>query len=101
MDCFTFVCVHFMVADNVSFEDAASMPLVFHTTWQGLVNRAGIKKGDRLLVLGGAGGTGVFVTLAPVSTAHDASARAPFVSVARLLLLDWFQHISALILGSY
>ena len=49
---------HDVCAEGVSFEDAASLPLVAHTVWQGLVSRAHLARGERLLVLGGSGGTG-------------------------------------------
>lgn len=42
----------------LSFEEAAVLPLVFITAWEGLVDRAGVKAGDKVLVHGGAGGVG-------------------------------------------
>jgi len=43
---------------NLSMREAAAMPLVFITAWEGLVDRAAVKAGQRVLVLGGAGGVG-------------------------------------------
>jgi NADPH:quinone reductase len=41
-----------------SMRQAAALPLAFVTAWEGLVERVGIKKGDRVLIQGGAGGVG-------------------------------------------
>jgi len=43
---------------NLSWEEAASMPLVLVTAWRMLVTRARIRPGDFVLVWGGAGGLG-------------------------------------------
>lgn len=43
---------------NLSMREAAAIPLVFITAWEGLVDRAGVKAGDKVLVHGGAGGVG-------------------------------------------
>ena len=43
---------------NLSMREAAAVPLVFITAWEGLVDRANIRSGDRVLVQGGAGGVG-------------------------------------------
>ncbi|WP_374654253.1 zinc-dependent alcohol dehydrogenase family protein [Dongia sp.] len=37
---------------------AAALPLIFITAWEGLVDRAQVKSGERVLVHGGAGGVG-------------------------------------------
>ncbi|MGA2411125.1 MAG: alcohol dehydrogenase catalytic domain-containing protein, partial [Candidatus Binataceae bacterium] len=44
---------------NLSFEEAATMPLVLVTVWRMLVSRARIQAGDFVLVWGAAGGLGV------------------------------------------
>jgi len=44
----------------LTYEEAASIPLVGLTAWQALVDFAGIKKGDRVLIHAGAGGVGTF-----------------------------------------
>lgn len=44
--------------DNISYEEAASIPLIGGTVWEMLVVRAQLKKGDSILILGGAGGVG-------------------------------------------
>ena len=43
---------------NLSFEEAASIPLAGLTAWQSLVDYAKIKVHDRVLIHAGAGGVG-------------------------------------------
>ncbi|MEU4813236.1 NADP-dependent oxidoreductase [Nocardia fluminea] len=43
---------------SVSFEEAASLPLVALTAWQALVERGNLQPGQRVLVHAGAGGVG-------------------------------------------
>lgn len=43
---------------NLTMEEAASIPLVGLTAWQVLVERAGLKKGQKVLVHAGSGGVG-------------------------------------------
>jgi NADPH2:quinone reductase len=50
------------VPDSVSLEQAAAIALVFITGWEAMVERAGIGKGDMVLIHGGAGGTGQMAT---------------------------------------
>ncbi|WP_074956656.1 NADPH:quinone oxidoreductase family protein [Myxococcus fulvus] len=45
-------------ADDMPDEQAAAVLGTFHVAYVGLVNRAGAKTGETLLVLGGSGGTG-------------------------------------------
>jgi alcohol dehydrogenase len=44
---------------NLSFVEAASMPLVLETAWRMLVTRARIQAGENVLIWGGVGGLGV------------------------------------------
>ena len=44
--------------EKFSLREAAGVPLIFITAWEGLVDRARIGAGQTLLVLGGAGGVG-------------------------------------------
>ena len=46
---------------NLSMREAAALPLIFITAWEGLVDRAAVKAGQKVLVLGGAGGVGHIV----------------------------------------
>lgn len=43
---------------NLSMREAASLPLGFITAWEGLVDRAAVHAGQKVLVHGGAGGVG-------------------------------------------
>jgi NADPH:quinone reductase-like Zn-dependent oxidoreductase len=45
---------------NLTMEDAASIPLVGLTAWQVLIERANLKKGQRVLIHAGSGGVGTF-----------------------------------------
>jgi NADPH2:quinone reductase len=46
------------IPDAVDFVTAASLPLVFITAWEALVERAQLQTGESALVHGGAGGSG-------------------------------------------
>ena len=43
---------------SISLREAAALPLVFITAWEGLVDRARVQPGQSVLVQGGAGGVG-------------------------------------------
>ena len=45
---------------GMTMEDAASIPLVGLTAWQALVERAGLKKGQKVFIQAGSGGVGTF-----------------------------------------
>jgi NADPH:quinone reductase-like Zn-dependent oxidoreductase len=47
------------IPDNLDFDQAASVPLVFLTAWHMLVGRAGIRLGQTVLVLGAGSGVGI------------------------------------------
>ncbi|MCC9066068.1 zinc-dependent alcohol dehydrogenase family protein [Flavobacterium piscisymbiosum] len=46
---------------NLSMKEAAAIPLVLLTAWEGLIDRAKVQKGDKVLVHAGAGGVGHMV----------------------------------------
>jgi NADPH2:quinone reductase len=46
---------------NFTMRQAAALPLIFITAWEGLVDRAQAKAGQKVLVLGGGGGVGHIV----------------------------------------
>jgi len=46
------------IPDNLTYDEAASVPLVFLTAWHMLISRAQIKPGNSVLVLGGGSGVG-------------------------------------------
>lgn len=43
---------------NLSMREAAALPLIFITAWEGLVDRAQVGVGKKVLIQGGAGGVG-------------------------------------------
>lgn len=45
---------------NLTMEEAASIPLVALTAWQVLIERANLKKGQKVLIHAGSGGVGAF-----------------------------------------
>lgn len=45
---------------NLSFEEAASIPLVGLTAWQALVDRANLRPGQKVFIQAGSGGVGTF-----------------------------------------
>ena len=45
---------------NLTMEEAASIPLVGLTAWQALIERANLKKGQKVLIHAGSGGVGTF-----------------------------------------
>jgi NADPH:quinone reductase-like Zn-dependent oxidoreductase len=46
--------------NNLTIEEAASVPLVGLTAWQVLIERANLKKGQKVLIHAGSGGVGTF-----------------------------------------
>ena len=59
---------------NLTWEQAASMPLVLFTAWRMLVSRAKIKPGDFVLIWGAGGGLGTMAT--QICKLHNAKAIA-------------------------
>lgn len=47
-----------LMPKSVTYDEAASVPLVGITAWEALINKAKIKKGQRVLVLAASGGVG-------------------------------------------
>jgi alcohol dehydrogenase len=57
--------------NNITFAEAASIPLVGLTSWQALLDIAEMKRGDRVFIQAGAGGVGTFaIQLAKHFGAH-------------------------------
>lgn len=59
---------------NLSMRAAAALPLVFLTAWEGLVDRASVQAGQKVLVHGGAGGVGHVAV--QIALAHGAEVYA-------------------------
>jgi len=78
---------------QLSWEEAASMPLVLVTVWRMLVTRARIRPGDFVLVLGAAGGLGVMaVQICKLFGAHAIAvgANEEKLDLAKSLGADFF-----------
>ncbi len=80
------------IPDSLSFNEAASVPLVFLTAWHMLVGRAGIQPGKAVLVLGANSGVGIagiqiakFFNCTVITTAGD----GPKMAKARELGADY------------
>ncbi|MCS3470178.1 NADPH:quinone reductase-like Zn-dependent oxidoreductase [Pseudomonas sp. JUb42] len=56
---------------NLSMREAAALPLIFITAWEGLVDRAKVQPGHRVLIHGGAGGVGHIAV--QIAKAHGAN----------------------------
>jgi NADPH2:quinone reductase len=86
------------VPANISLRQAAAMPLAVITAWEGLINRAKVAAGHKVLVQGGAGGVGhVAVQLAKAFGAEvyaTASAKdAGYIRSLGAVFID-YQHNS-------
>jgi NADPH:quinone reductase-like Zn-dependent oxidoreductase len=44
------------IPDDLAFEDAAAVPLVYQTAWRGMISRGRLRPGETVLVTGGSGG---------------------------------------------
>jgi NADPH2:quinone reductase len=71
--------------ESVSPREAAALPLAAITAWEGLVDRAGVHAGQRVLVHGGAGGVGSIAV--QIARARGAQVFAT-VSPARAALVE-------------
>lgn len=87
---------------RLSMREAAALPLVFITAWEGLVDRATLRAGQKLLVHGGAGGVGhmaiqigqalgaeVFATGAAKDRAYIESRGARFIDYSSTSVADY------------
>ncbi|KRL36416.1 NADP-dependent oxidoreductase [Liquorilactobacillus uvarum] len=64
--------------ENVSFEEAAAIPLAGLTAWQVIVDRLQVKKGEKVLIQAGAGGVGIFaIQIAKYLGAYVATTASP------------------------
>lgn len=80
---------------NLSMEEAASIPLVALTAWQALVEKAQLKKGQKVFVQAGSGGVGTFaIQLAK----HMGATVATTTSTANV---DWVRALGADVVVDY
>ena len=66
---------------NLRMREAAALPLIFITAWEGLVDRANVRTGQKVLIQGGVGGVGHIA----VQIAHARGAEV-FATVSAPLL---------------
>ncbi|UCF20520.1 MAG: zinc-binding dehydrogenase [Gemmatimonadota bacterium] len=59
------------IPDDLSFVEAAAVPLVYQTAWRGIITRGRLRAGETVLVTGGSGG----VSTAAIQIAKLAGAR--------------------------
>lgn len=80
---------------EITMEEAASIPLVGLTAWQALIERANLKKGQKVFIQAGSGGVGTFaIQLAK----HVGAFVATTTSTANL---EWMRHLGADIVIDY
>ncbi|MBO0992718.1 zinc-binding dehydrogenase [Lederbergia sp. NSJ-179] len=57
--------------ENISFEDAAALPIAYGTAWKMLINRGELKANETVLILGASGGVGnALVQIAKIAGAN-------------------------------
>src|SRR5438876_4122439 len=81
------------IPGDLSFEEAAAVPLVFITAWHMLITRAGLRPGEDVLVVGAGSGVGsAAIQVAKLMQArvrseeHTSELQSPVHLVCRLLL---------------
>ena len=84
------------ITEALSFEDAASIPLVFLTAWRMLITRGKVKPGEDVLILGAAGGVGA----AAIQIAKVAGARV-LAAAGSEEKLDFCRGLGADVLINY
>jgi NADPH:quinone reductase-like Zn-dependent oxidoreductase len=82
--------------DSMSFEEAASLPLVFVTAWRMLITRGRLRAGEDLLVMGASAGVGI----ACIQIAKVAGARV-FAAASSEEKLELCRSLGADVLVNY
>jgi len=67
------------IPEDLSFEEAAAVPLVYQTAWRGLISRGRLRPGEMVLITGGSGG----VSTAAIQIAKLAGAYVFAVTAGR------------------
>ncbi|CAH2401168.1 NADP-dependent oxidoreductase [Mesorhizobium ventifaucium] len=92
---------------NLSMEEAASIPLVGLTAWQALVERAKLKKGQKVFIQAGSGGVGTFAIQlakhlgATVATTTSASNMDMVRKLGADVVIDYKKGDSEKVLSGY
>ncbi|MER8786788.1 NADP-dependent oxidoreductase [Mesorhizobium sp. M0983] len=93
--------------ENLSMEEAASIPLVGLTAWQTLIDRANLKKGPKVFIQAGSGGVGTFAIQlakhlgATVATTASASSADLVKSLGADVVVDYRQEDFEKVLSGY
>lgn len=79
---------------NLSMREAAALPLIAITAWEGLEERTQVRKGHKVLVIGGGGGVGhIAVQMAVAAGAEvyavDGGAKAEYISSIGATPIDY------------
>jgi alcohol dehydrogenase len=91
----------------LSMEEAASIPLVGLTAWQALVDRAQLRKGQKVLIHAGSGGVGTFAIQlakhlgASVATTASAANAEMMKSLGADIVIDYKQDDFSALLKDY
>jgi NADPH:quinone reductase-like Zn-dependent oxidoreductase len=92
---------------NLGMEEAASIPLVGLTAWQALVERANLKKGQKVFIQAGSGGVGTFAIQlakhlgATVATTASAASADLVKSLGADVVIDYRKDDFEKILSGY
>lgn len=96
-----------MKPKNLSMEEAASIPLVGLTAWQALIEKANLKKGQKVFIQAGSGGVGTFAIQlakhlgAVVATTTSAANIALVKSLGADIVIDYRKDDFETILKDY
>ena len=96
-----------LIPDNISMEEAASVPLVALTAWQSLVEKANLKKGQKVFVQAGSGGVGTIAIQlakhlgATVATTASEKSFAMLKELGADVLIDYKKEDFEAILKDY
>lgn len=92
---------------NISMEEAASIPLVGLTAWQALIEKANLKKGEKVFIQAGSGGVGTFAIQlakhlgATVATTASAGSSSLVKSLGADIVIDYKKENFETILKDY
>ncbi len=81
------------IPGNLTFEEAATLPVVFMTSWHALQNVARLRRGERILVHAGAGGVGMAAIQIAQHLGAEVIATAGSASKRALLKTLGVQHV--------
>lgn len=90
---------------NLSMREAAALPLISITAWEGLVDRARVKAGQKVLVLGGGGVGHIVAQIAKAVGAEvyvvDGASKAAYLSSLGAVPIDYAAETVEAYVGRY